>query len=306
MKFTSNILSRNKKFLFQSTKNFSLFLKAKQNQKLVRLLEKESTIKVSFETKSQVSDNNYLFRFLLQDEEACLGVEPCQYINLQSTIPTMNNPEGELISKSYHPISLDTDTGFVDFLIKIYKDKLDNSNTYGLFSNYLANLEKGQIVQLTGPYGNLIYKEPGHFEIIEKDGKKREKKFKKLAMIAGGTGITPMFQLVRKIATNNNDATAISLIYASKTVEELTFCNDLSEFEQKGKLYFYPVVENVEISNWAFGKGMISKEILFHYLPSNLDNDSLVLICGPKIMTQAIKQMLSEMEFCEENIYSFS
>ena len=44
------------------------------------------------------------------------------------------------------------------------------------------------------------------------------KKIKRLGLIAGGTGITPMFQLIRKICSNKHDNTAISLIYANKTL----------------------------------------------------------------------------------------
>lgn len=39
---------------------------------------------------------------------------------------------------------------------------------------------------------------------------------KKLGMIAGGTGITPMLQLVRAIFKDKNDNTEISLLFANQ------------------------------------------------------------------------------------------
>ena len=68
-----------------------------------------------------------------------------------------------------------------------------------------------------------------------------DKNIKRLGLIAGGTGITPIFQLIRKISSTKKDDTAISLIYASKSVEELAFCHDLIEYDKKGKIYFKKV-----------------------------------------------------------------
>jgi len=40
-------------------------------------------------------------------------------------------------------------------------------------------------------------------------------------MIAGGTGITPMIQVIHKIFTNPEDKTNVSLIYSNKTEEDI-------------------------------------------------------------------------------------
>jgi hypothetical protein len=42
----------------------------------------------------------------------------------------------------------------------------------------------------------------------------------------------------------------------------------LVEYDKKGKIYFYPVIEEVNIKNWIFGKGRINTDILQNYLPS--------------------------------------
>jgi cytochrome-b5 reductase len=74
----------------------------------------------------------------------------------------------------------------------------------------------GQVLNLYGPYGNLSYKSSGIFEINKKDTI-ITKKVNKIGMIAGGSGITPMFQLINKIATNKRDKIGLSLIYANKS-----------------------------------------------------------------------------------------
>ena len=163
-------VQRSTRFLASSYKFLSYSLMKSNKKNLTkRLLENDSTIKISFESKFQLSKNNFMFRFLLEEDDSCLGFKTCQYINLQSIIKSTSNPDGELVSKPYHPISLDSDLGFVDFLVKIYNQTemttgINNGN-YGIFSNYLNNLEKGQTINLTGPFGNIKYIENGFFEI---------------------------------------------------------------------------------------------------------------------------------------------
>jgi cytochrome-b5 reductase len=70
-------------------------------------------------------------------------------------------------------------------------------------------------LNLYGPFGNLSYKSPGLFE-IKKNDTIITKKVNKIGMIAGGSGITPMFQLISKIIMSKRDKTGLSLIYANK------------------------------------------------------------------------------------------
>ena len=76
-------------------------------------------------------------------------------------------------------------------------------------------IKTGQVVNLYGPYGNISYKSKGSFE-LKKNDNIYIKKFNKIGMIAGGSGITPIFQLINKIISSNSDKTALSLIYSTK------------------------------------------------------------------------------------------
>lgn len=61
----------------------------------------------------------------------------------------------------------------------------------------------------------MAYKGNGEFELKESD-KVINKKVKRLGMIAGGTGVAPMFQIINKVIANRSDKTGISIIYATK------------------------------------------------------------------------------------------
>lgn len=47
---------------------------------------------------------------------------------------------------------------------------------------------------------------------------------KRIGMIAGGTGITSMYQGIRAICEDESDKTKIDLIYANNTVQDILLC----------------------------------------------------------------------------------
>ena len=60
-------------------------------------------------------------------------------------------------------------------------------------SQYLNDMKINDTIDVRGPSGNLVYNGRGAFS-IRKDKKSEPKTstYKKVSMIAGGTGITPM------------------------------------------------------------------------------------------------------------------
>ena len=58
-------------------------------------------------------------------------------------------------------------------------------------SQYLANLNLGESVEISGPYGNTSYIGNGNFKIG--DG---AAKFERVGIVTGGSGITSVFRLI--------------------------------------------------------------------------------------------------------------
>jgi cytochrome-b5 reductase len=79
--------------------------------------------------------------------------------------------------RSYTPISDDADVGYFDLLVKVY-DK-------GVMTRHLDDLAIGDTIDVRGPKGKFSYSPSSHST---------------LTMLAGGTGITPMFQIIKAIA----------------------------------------------------------------------------------------------------------
>ena len=99
-------------------------------------------------------------------------------------------------------------------------------------------------------------------------------------MIAGGTGITPMLQIIRASLKNSSDKTQLSLIYANVNPEDILLKKELDELAAKHSDRFtvYYVLNNAP-EGWTGGVGFVSKEQIEKYLPKTSD-DIKVLMCG--------------------------
>lgn len=50
-------------------------------------------------------------------------------------------------------------------------------------------------------------------------------------MIAGGTGITPMLQIIRQVFKDENDGTELWLLYANQTESDILLRKELEEVQ---------------------------------------------------------------------------
>lgn len=87
-------------------------------------------------------------------------------------------------------------------------------------SQYLNDMKIGDTIQVRGPSGLLVYKSYGNLA-IRPDKKKPPviNNYRNIGMIAGGTGITPMLQLIRQVFKNEGDKTNLWLLYANQVMK---------------------------------------------------------------------------------------
>lgn len=99
-------------------------------------------------------------------------------------------------------------------------------------------------------------------------------------MIAGGTGITPMLQIIRAALKNPDDRTKLSLIYANVNHEDILLKKELDELAErnKGRFKLYYVLNNPP-EGWKGGVGFVSKDQIQQYLPPT-DHNIKILMCG--------------------------
>lgn len=160
--------------------------------------------------QTQVNHNTVLFRFALPSEKHCLGLPVGKHMSLRC-----NNAEGKLHIRQYTPVSSDRQLGHFDLLIKLYPN--------GVMSQHLANMKIGETIEARGPQGHLEYLGAGRFSLRDE-----VRVVKRVNMIAGGSGITPMLQLLRAAddeANKTGGKVQFSLIFANVTEADI-LCRD--------------------------------------------------------------------------------
>ncbi|KAF5312164.1 hypothetical protein D9619_003032 [Psilocybe cf. subviscida] len=228
------------------------------------------------EQKIKVSPNTAIYRFTLPDVRDVLGLPVGQHISVCAEI------NGKTITRSYTPISNDDDRSRFDLIVKTYEK--------GNISRHIANLKIGDKLKVKGPKGNFLYTP----NVVQH-----------LSMIAGGTGIAPMIQIIRMALRNPFDRTTVTLIYANVNEEDILLRDDLEELhdvhEQKFKIFY---VLNNPPPGWKGGVGFVTKEHIKEHLPNPATSDSKLLICGPPPMVTAMKKNLEDLKYPAANTVS--
>lgn len=135
----------------------------------------------------------------------------------------------------------------------------------------------GDTIKVRGPKGQMVYR-PG---LVREFG-----------MIAGGTGITPMLQIIRAILKNPADRTKISLIFANVNEDDILLRSELEKLaeEEKERFKLYLVLNNPPAEGWTGGVGFVTEAIIKEHCPKPA-KDIKILMCGPP-------PMISGMEKC--------
>uniref|UniRef100_A0A1L8DZK6 NADH-cytochrome b5 reductase n=1 Tax=Nyssomyia neivai TaxID=330878 RepID=A0A1L8DZK6_9DIPT len=268
------------KFWYKGNNKDSRRSKSTKPAKLKTLLDPNEKYLLPLIEKEEISHDTRRFRFGLPSKQHVLGLPIGQHINLSATI------SDELVIRAYTPVSSDDDCGFVDLVIKVYKrnvhPKFPNG---GKMSQHLDAMKIGDTIAFRGPSGKLQYTGNGAFSIKKsRKDPPAQVKATKLNMIAGGTGITPMLQLVRNILKAGTDRTEIALLFANQSENDILLRNELehfsSEYPEQFKVWY--TLDSTP-ADWKYSKGFISDEMIKeHLLPPS--DSTLTLMCGPPPM----------------------
>jgi len=198
------------------------------------------------------------------------------------------------VERMYTPVTSDKDVGKVELVLKVYKGGvIDRFPDGGKMSQYMAGLEEGSSITVSGPWGQHQYLGNGAF----KSGSK-QLTCKKLGMIAGGTGITPMLQVAAAILDDPADQTEVSLLYANQTEADILVRDLLDGYAAKYPKQFkvWYTLDRAP-TGWKYSTGFVTDTMIAEHLPGPQE-ESLVLMCGPPPMVKfACKQNLDKLGY---------
>lgn len=245
-------------------------------------------------SKNSVSHDVRLFRFSLPSTDQIMGLPIGKHILLSANI------NGKLCIRAYTPVSTDDEVGFFDLLIKIYfKNVHPKFLQGGLMSQYLEGLHLGDSIDVKGPLGDIQYHGRGNFTINGKN-----KSAKKIAMLAGGTGITPLYQIIKAILKDPEDKTEMYLVYANRSEDDILLREELDKWANNHSNFnvWYVISSSSVRENWKYSLGYITEEILKEHIPDGSSQGSIALMCGPSPMIQyACKPNLAKINYDIQN-----
>lgn len=186
------------------------------------------------------------------------------------------------------------DPGYIDLLVKKYAG--------GKTSTHLHALKPGDTVM----FGNNPVK--GYaWKSNEAD---------QVNLIAGGSGITPIYQLIQQILGDSNEKTKMRLIFAANSDADLVLKAELDAFKKKfpDRLSVIYTVSN-PIEGSSLPKGYVTKEFLERHLVPFSKSTDKIFVCGPPLMEASIvgvngyfshqKGILEELGYSRNQIVTF-
>lgn len=251
--------------IFASVATFILLFVAlyyiKEHKKSQPVLHPTEYRKFPLIGKTRVSHNSCVYKFGLPKSTDRLGLPIGQHISISAVI---NDKE---VVRSYTPISNDEQLGSFDLLIKTYEN--------GNISRHVESKKIGEHIEVRGPKGFFTYTP----NMVESFG-----------MVAGGTGIAPMYQVLTAILNNPKDKTKIYLVYANVSESDILLKAELEQLkaDHPDQFFIHYVLNNAP-ENWEGSVGFVTPEIMDNHLPKSTENTNL-LICGPPLMVSAIKK----------------
>ena len=204
-------------------------------------------------------------------------------------------PKGSNVIRPYTPISDVEQKGTIEFVIKKYEG--------GKMSTHIHDLKENDTLSFKGPIVKWKW-EPNQYESI--------------ALIGGGTGITPLYQLLNQITKNPEDKTKVSLFYGSLTEGDILIKKEIddiiSKHKEQVKVHYF--VDKAS-ANWDGQSGVITKDYLESHLPGP-SKESKIFVCGPPGLYKAmsgpkvsptdqgeVTGALADLGYTKENVFKF-
>ena len=202
------------------------------------------------------------------------------------------------VLRPYTPISDLSEPGFIELLVKKYPN--------GKASSHLHSLQPGNTLTFVVPLKGYVWTPNKHSHVY---------------LLAGGAGITPMYQLIQGALKNPTDRTKLTLVFGVNTEEDLVLREELDGLKSQYPDRFnvvYTVSNTVEGESRHFEKGRISEELLKRVIKSGNESgekDVKVFVCGPPAMETALMGstgwfhsdggILGKLGYTKDQIYKF-
>ncbi|KAG5636310.1 hypothetical protein H0H81_008481, partial [Sphagnurus paluster] len=209
---------------------------------------------IDFKLKKVIPYNHNTSEFIFElpnNEASLLPVASCLVVK-SSDPEALKDANGKPIIRPYTPISAPDQKGELTLLVKKY----DQGNA----SKHIHGLKEGDSLSIKGPIVKFPYK---------------VNEFDEVALIGGGSGITPLYQVLTYALGDKTNKTKFKLLFSNVTEADILLRADLDALAKKfpDTLDVVYLLDKPEPS-WT---DVIKK----HVAPASLGDKVKVFVCGP-------------------------
>ncbi|KAB8303471.1 hypothetical protein EYC80_004889 [Monilinia laxa] len=269
-------------------------------------LQPKTWQKTILTSKKAISSDTIIFSFKLDHADQIVGLPVGQHLMMRLRDPVTR----EAIIRPYTPLSLGTDKGVLEILIKIYAK--NDKGAGGRMTMALESIPVGHSIDFKGPIGKFEYISKGECSI---GGKNR--RVRRFVMICGGSGITPIFSVLRAILSeeDTDEGPKCVVLDGNRKVEDI-LCREELDVLVRGResqcRLIYALSQPTE--EWMGLRGRLGREILEKEVGEfgrecegreYGDGEQLVLICGPEPLEKSVHGILSDLGWKDEDLLFF-
>jgi Na+-transporting NADH:ubiquinone oxidoreductase subunit F len=210
--------------------------------------------------------------FALQDP-AEISQRAGQYIQLQAP-----SPEGT-VSRAYSISSPPSDAQSVQVVVRLVPG--------GIGSTYVHNLNEGDTVMFTGPYGEFRLNEDPSVGIV---------------CVGGGSGMAPLRNVALTVLEHWPERECW-LLFGCRATDDVFYLDEFEELARKHPNFkvVYALSEPEEGSDWDGETGFIHVSVDRHIKASDARRQAF--LCGPPPMIEAVIKVLDEKGLEPDDIF---
>jgi ferredoxin-NADP reductase len=167
--------------------------------------------------RTQINHDSYSITFaLLEGHEVSLQCG--RHVTLQAAVSNGADRSAQMVTRSYTPVSHKLHNNTFTVLVKVY----DHAAGRISFSRKLQQAPLGTSFAVS--VNGACTRHAGGAVSLPQG----TKKYKTISMIAAGTGIAPMYQILCTALADSTDSTVFKLLYGSRTVPDILLMNELN------------------------------------------------------------------------------
>ena len=269
------------------------------NAQGVKVALGKAKIKLKLVLREKLSDDSFRLRFALPAPDMVLGLPVGKHILIYG-----KDKEDKMVARAYTPTTADEVRGHVDFVIKAYRPLPPRFPDGGALSQYLCDrIPLYTDVEFRGPLGEIEYLGRGRFDVAHGSNVRRIKA-KHVGLIAGGTGLTPMLQLITAaLAEKKGRAPSYSLLLGNRSEGDILCRDELEAASAQGVVDLHLTLDKPP-ADWKHFTGFVDAPMLEKTMPPP-GPETFIFCCGPPPMIKGSIAKLEARGHAADQIFCF-